>query len=281
MDTTTTPTTRSHEFTDISALRLTNERGDVRVGCTSTDGVTRVMLSTRADVDLAAVDIRSEEGTLIVDIPVMADPDGQGGVRFRLGPFSVDTAGSGAAAVHVEVALAAGSDVRARTKLGDIVVSGEAGRVSARTGAGDLTVETADTVRLACGSGQVSVESCRGGDITTGAGDIAVRHVDGPELNCRAGSGNVSLPDDRTDKATVTTGSGDITVHLSRGRFEGRSGTGDIETVVPRGVPVWLDLTSGLGRVSRDLEPVGAPEEGQEHLTVRARTGVGSVTVRN
>lgn len=279
--TTATPTTRGHEFTDIAALRLTNERGDVRVSCTSTDGRTRITLSARADVDLETVDIRTEDGTLIVDIPVLTDPDAPAGVRFRLGPLSVDTAGSSAAAVDVEVELPAESDVRARTKLGDVVVSGAAGRVSGRTGAGDVTVDTADTVRLACGSGQVSVGSCRGGDITTGAGDITVRHVDGPELSCRAGSGNVSLPDDRTEKATVTTGSGDITVHLGRGRFEGRSGTGDIETVVPRGVPVWLDLTSGLGRVSRDLEPVGAPEEGQAHLTVRARTGVGSVTVRN
>ena len=70
-------------------------------------------------------------------------------------------------------------------------------------------------------------------------------------------------------------------MHLSQGTFEGRSGTGDIETVVPRGVPVWLDLTSGLGRVTKDLEHVGAPQEGQDHLTVRVRTGVGSVRVRN
>ncbi|KAB7742410.1 DUF4097 family beta strand repeat protein [Nostocoides sp. F2B08] len=278
---TATSTARTHEFTDIGALRLTNERGDVRVGCTSPDGVARVRLSARADIDLDAADVRSEDGTLIVDIPVLTDPEGPAGVRFRLGPLSVDTTGSSAAAVDVEIELPAGSDIRARTKLGDVVVSGEAGDVSTRTGAGDVTVERAGRVRIGCGSGRVSVRSCRGGDITTGAGDITVEDVDGPELNCRAGSGSVRLPNSRTQKVTVTTGSGDVTVHLGQGTFEGRSGTGDIETVVPRGIPVWLDLTSGLGRVSKDLESVGAPEEGQEHLTVRVRTGVGSVLVRN
>lgn len=279
--TTATMSTRSDEFTDISGLRLTNERGDVRVTCSSPDGTTRIRLSARADVALDRVDIRPEDGTLVVAVPVLADPDGTAGVRFRLGPLSVDTSGSGAAAVDIEVELPARSDVRARTKLGDVIVSGEAGEVSARTGAGDVSVETAGTVRLGCGSGQISVRSCRGGDITTGAGDIAVEEVDGAVLNCRAGSGNVRLPRNRTEKVTVTTGSGDVTMHLSQGTFEGRSGTGDIETVVPRGVPVWLDLTSGLGRVTKDLEHVGAPEEGQEHLTVRVRTGVGSVRVRN
>jgi hypothetical protein len=278
---TATTSTRSQEFTDVAALRLTNERGDVRVSCTSPDGTTRIRLSTNADVDLDAVDLRVVDGTLVVDVPVLADPQGSPGVRFRLGPIAVDTSGSGAAKVDAEVELPAASDVRARTKLGDVVVSGEAGEVTARTGAGDLTVESAATVRLTCGSGQVTVQSCRGGSVTTGAGDIRVERVDGAHLDCRAGSGTVTLPDNRTEKVTVTTGSGDVTVHLTQGTFEGRSGTGDIETVVPRGVPVWLDLTSGLGRVSKDLEVVGAPEEGQEHLTVRVRTGVGSVRVRN
>ena len=279
--TTATLSTRSHEFTDVAAVRIANERGDVRVSCSSPDGTTRVRLSARPEVELDRVDLRPVDGTLVIDVPVLADPDGAPGVRFRLGPLSVDTSGSGAAAVDIEVELPARSEVRVRAKLGDVTVSGEAGEVAARTGAGDVSIETADTVRLGCGSGQISVRSCRGGDITTGAGDITVDEVEGPELNCRAGSGNVRLPRNRTERVTVTTGSGDVTMHLSQGTFEGRSGTGDIETVVPRGVPVWLDLTSGLGRVTKDLEHVGAPQEGQDHLTVRVRTGVGSVRVRN
>ena len=51
--------------------------------------------------------------------------------------------------------------------------------------------------------------------------------------------------------------------------------------MVPRGEPVWLDLSAGLGTVRRDVEPVGAPADGQAYLSVKARTGLGDVTVRH
>ncbi|MCA1783823.1 MAG: DUF4097 domain-containing protein [Dermatophilaceae bacterium] len=279
--TTATTTTRSQELTDIGALRLKNERGDVRIRCTTTDGTARVHLTAHGDVDLEPVELRNDEGTLVVDIPTLLEADGPPGFTFRLGPLSLGSMGQGSTAVDVEIELPGGADISARTKLGDISVAGEAGSVSARTGAGDLALENTGRVRLAAGSGDVSVRSCHGGDITTGAGDISVDEALGAELQCRAGAGAVLVRHDRTDKLSVVTGSGDITVHLAQGSLECRSGTGTVETVVPRGIPVWLDLTSGTGRVTKDVESVGAPDEGQPHLSVRVRTGVGNVDVHH
>ena len=279
--TTDTTTTRSQELTDISALRLTNERGDVRVRCTTADGTARVRLTARGDVDLGPVEVREDGAALVVVVPNLTDQDTPAGFTLRLGPLSLGSLGSGSTAVDVEVDLPGGSEVSARTKFGDISVVGEAGRVWARTGAGDVTVENADRVRLASGSGDVSVRSCHGGDITTGAGDISLDEVLGADLQCRAGAGTVLIRHSRSDNVSIVTGSGDVTVHLSHGSLECRSGTGSVETIVPRAVPVWLDLTSGIGRVTKDLEAVGAPEDGQSHLSVRARTGVGNVHVHH
>ena len=277
---TDTTSTRTEDFAEIRALRLRNERGDVRVRSSTADGTARVRLVARADVDLGPVALRAEEGTLVIDIPALTEPGAPPGFTLRLGPLSLGSATS-ATPVDVEVDLPAGSDISVRTRLGDIRVEGEAGPVSARSGAGDVRVQHAERVRLACGSGDASVGSCRGGEVTTGAGDIEVGEATGADLHCRAGAGAVLVRHSRTDRVSVATGSGDVTVHLNGGTLECRSGTGSVETVVPRGIPVWLDLTSGTGRVSKDLEPVGAPQEGQTHLSVRVRTGVGNVTVHH
>lgn len=279
--TTATTSTRTQEFTDIGALQLRNERGHVHIRCTSADGAARVRLSARGDVDLAAVELRAETGTLVIVVPKLPDSHAGPGFSFRLGPISLAAPGNGVTAVDIDVELAADADISARTKVGDITVVGEAGAVSARSGAGDLTLESAGRVRLACGAGDVSVRTCLGGDITTGAGDISIEEALGKEMHCRAGSGDVSLLHSRTDKVTVGSGSGSVTAHLAEGSFDCRSGTGNVEVVVPRSVPVWLDLTSGIGRVTQEVDAVGAPGEGQKHLSVRARAGVGNVHVHH
>lgn len=278
----TDPTaTRTEDFTEIRALRLTDERGDVRVRCSTADGTARVRLVARGDVDLGPAELRADGGTLVVDVPALTDRDAPPGFSLRLGPLSVASLTSASIPVDIEVDLPAGAEISARTKLGDIAVEGEAGPVSARTRAGDLRVEHGDRVRLACGSGDASVGSCRGGEITTGAGDIEIGEAAGAGLHCRTGAGAVLVRHSRSERVSVATGSGDVTVHLGEGTLECRSGTGSVETVVPRGIPVWLDLSSGTGRVTKDVEPVGAPRDGQSHLSVRVRTGVGNVTVRH
>jgi hypothetical protein len=279
--TTDTTTTRSQEFTDIDSVKVTDERGDVTVRCTTTDGAARVRLTARGDIDLARVELRPEGGALVVDVPPLRGEESGPGFSFRLGPISLDSPGSGCTAVDVDVELPGGSDISARTKVGAITVTGEAGAVTAKSGAGDITVASAGRVRLACGAGDVRVRSCHGGDVTTGAGDILLEEVVGEELQVRAGSGDVRLPHNRTDSVSVGTGSGSVTMHLSQGSFDCRSGAGSVEVIVPRGVPLWLDLSSATGRVTKDVAPVGAPEEGQDHLSVKARTGVGNVSVHH
>lgn len=276
---TTTTTTRSEEFTGITALVLSNDLGDVRISCTSSDGAARVRLSSNSSVDLGLATVRADGDRLTVDVPALLDKDGNGkGFSFRVGPISIS---SGASKVDLEVDLPHGATITAKTKSGSIGVTGEAGEVTAKTGSGDVSLEHAQEVHLSTGSGDVTARTCRGGVVTTGSGDITVDEVAGTGLQCRAGSGDVSLRHTQVENVTAATGSGDITLHLGQGAFECRTGTGDIDVTLPHEIPVWLDLSSGTGRVTRDIDPVGAPADGQPHLSVKAKSGVGDIRVHH
>ena len=275
-----TDSSRVETFSGISSLALENELGNVRIISSMTDGTARVTLHARGDVDLAPVALRVEGDTLVVDVPPLLDKDSSGGTRFaiKIGPISFSTQST---RVDVEVELPQGADIKAKTKSGDITVTGEAGDVTARTGSGDVSLEHAQQVHIATGSGDVDVRSCRSGNVTTGSGDIAIREATGEELNCRAGSGDITVRHTASKKTSAATGSGDISFQLSAGTFEAKSGTGDIDLTVPRGLPVWLDLVSGTGQVVKDIESVGAPQEDQPFLSVKAKSGVGSIRLHH
>lgn len=274
----TTATTRSATFNGIAQLAIRNEHGDITVRATTDDGSTHVRLIAADGVDLESVTVCADADHLLIDVPPLLDLHGHRDVTFQLGPISIST---GATRVDVEVELPSEATIKARTKSGDIVISGEAGATTAKTGSGDITLDHAQEVHLSTGSGTVSAATCHGGVVTTGAGDITISDVTGHELQCRAGSGDVALRHTRLAQLSVATGSGDITTQLTEGTFVGKSGTGSIDITTPRDTPVWLDLSSGIGRVHKDIDPVGAPQEGQPHLSVKARTGVGNIRIHH
>ena len=277
---TTTATRRTEELTGVAGLLLRNEHGDVTVRCTTaTDGVARVHLTAHGSVDLSAATLRVEGDALVVDMSALRAEGGARGFSVQLGPISLS---SGSTGVDIEVELPDESWIKARTKSGDINITGEAGAVAATCGSGEITIDQAHQVNLTTGSGSISLGTCRGGGMTTtGAGKISIGEVSGHDLSCRAGSGSISLRRTQVEKTTVATGSGSISAHLGAGELAAKSGSGSIDITVPQGIPVWLDLASGMGSISKDIDPVGAPEEGRPHLAVKAKSGVGSIRVHH
>jgi hypothetical protein len=283
MSTEIIPTT--HELTGVTALRLRNHRGDVTVTHTGRGeaaddpaagaGAARVRLTPRADVDLSGATVSVQDGTLVVDVPHLDSPGSSTG--FRLGPISIGGAG---VAVAVDVELPAGLPVDMSTKFGDVQVAGASGDAKVRTGAGNVRVERCLRLETSTGAGDVKVGSCTGGTATTGTGQVTVGSTEGA-LHARTGAGNVRVDASSGGGVSAVTGAGDIHLELLSGSCECRSGAGDVMVVVPRGEPVWLDLNAGLGSVHKDVDPVGAPAEGQPYLSVKARTGLGDVTVRH
>ena len=110
------------------------------------------------------------------------------------------------------------------------------------------------------------------------AGRYVHEHVPGATFTQLTATGHcphLSAP----EETTAATGSGDIKLDLRNGRATLRTGTGDVVVRVPREVPVWLDLNTGLGDVTRRINPVGPPAQGQEHLSVSVRSGTGDILI--
>lgn len=278
MDLRTSSTTYSFADDAPTSLALTNHTGDVVVLPDAPPGTAEVTLRADRPVDFEPVTATCHHGRVSVDIPALLSEQGGRGFAFSLGPISI---GVGNIHVDVEVHVPPGADVSVTTRQGDIVLEGELGTTQLRSGSGDVVVGRTASLRASTGSGDVSVEHCTGGAISTGSGDITLGTAAGPDaLEIRSGSGDISLHDNQHD-ATLTTGSGDITGRHQRGSFSARTGSGDVALTLPRGIPVWLDLSSGMGEVLGDLESLGAPAEGQEHLSVTVRTGTGDIMVRH
>ncbi|WP_298889450.1 DUF4097 family beta strand repeat-containing protein [uncultured Serinicoccus sp.] len=278
---TTTRTTRTCTFTedDLVHLEVKNHSGDIAVRYDAPPGTAEVTLSCARPVDFEPVTAVSQRGRVLVDVPALVSPEGGGrGFSVSIGSFSL---GTGHERVHVEVHLPEGTELRASTRDGDVVLQGAGGAATVRTGSGDLSIEEVGVLRASTGSGDVRVGRLVAGSVTSGSGDVVVDSSTGPgPLEVRSGSGDIRVHDSHQD-ATVATGSGDVDVAHAHGELAVRTGTGDVRVRVPRGIPTWLDLSSGLGEVRRDLEGTGEPAPGQDYLTVGVRTGTGDITVHH
>lgn len=275
----TTATTLSRTFEDDAAisLLLDNARGDVDVHADAAPGTASVELRADREVDFEAVELHCRDGRVTVDVPALVGPEGARGFSFSLGPIKLSSGDS--ATVDIVVHVPPGADVEARTRSGDITVSGTSGSTRVTTGAGDLRVQECGQLRATSGSGDVTVGRCVDGALTTGSGDVRLDEATGPgTLQLRSGSGDLEVRT-RTEQTTATTGSGDVDLDLRAGRATLRTGTGDVQVRVPRETPVWLDLSTAMGDVSQRIDPVGPPEDGQDHLSVSVRSGTGDITI--
>ena len=78
----------------------------------------------------------------------------------------------------------------------------------------------------------------------------------------------------------MSTGSGDLTIRTAhRGKLTAKGASGDVQIGVPAGVPVWTDLTTVSGDIRSGLEGVGEPEEGADHIELRAKTVSGDIVL--
>lgn len=276
MTTATQKHTLEYIFDGLPTLRLHDHRGDIRVVHDEDVGTVRLTLRTRRPVDFGDVEAHSEGTTATVSIPALSDPSGGPGLSVRVGAFSFGLGARGVA-VDVEAHVPAGAELFLDTGSGDISVEGHSGPITAKTGAGDILVETSATVNLDTAAGDIRSVDTAGGSLRAGTGDVTLDRCAG-DTSVRTAAGDITVLDSR-GRLQVNTGAGDVSANIAEGVAEIRTGMGDVTVQVPAGMPVWQDLTSGVGDVISRIERRGEPEPGEPFLRVTAHSGAGDVTL--
>jgi len=126
----------------------------------------------------------------------------------------------------------------------------------------------------------MSLGNCLGNlNVSTGSGDVEVGTTSAKAV-VKTGSGDLKVVTANSD-ISMSTGSGDMAIGtVRRGHVSLKGASSDLNIGIPAGTPVWADINTVTGSVRSNLESVGAPQEGQEHVELQARTVSGDITLR-
>jgi DUF4097 and DUF4098 domain-containing protein YvlB len=204
----------------------------------------------------------------------------------------------GDASLDVSVTLPHESELAGKTGSADLTVDGLLSSCQFKTGSGDVRLgEVQGPCVVETGSGNVLIEAVGGGlRVKSGSGDIAVQHAsesvavstgsgdveigtsNGPAV-VKTGSGDLRVVDADSD-VSLMTGSGDLVVGTARrGKFSVKGASGDVRIGIPAGTPVWTDLSTVTGSIQSNLEGVGQPEDGTDHVELRIKNVSGDIVL--
>jgi DUF4097 and DUF4098 domain-containing protein YvlB len=268
-----------------------------------------------ATVDVVSGDVRitAGDGTVALVDVVPADParddDRKAAEQTRIeyadGKLLVRTPKlrswrprSDGGAVNVTIELPAGSDLHGVSALADFTCDGRFGDCRIKTGMGHIRLESATTVNLQTGLGDITLGRASGHvDVRAGSGEVRVHELDASaviknsngdtwvgvatgDLRVNAANGDIAV-----DRSQATVGAkssnGDVRLgSVAAGSVVLESKLGDLEVGIPEGRAAWLDVRAAAGRVHNALAAAEKPDRPVETVEVRARTSAGDVVVR-
>ena len=200
--------------------------------------------------------------------------------------------------IDVTIALPAGSHVHGTLGLGDVHCDGRLGDCRIKTGLGRIRVDSADTLNLRTGAGDITVDRATGrAEVTTGSGDVRLGELDrGAVIKNSNGDTWVGVA---SDDVRLSAANGSIAVDLAQASVGAKSANGDVrlgeivrgsvvletkmgdlEVGIREGTAALLDVSSQFGRVQNTLAAADAPEPSAETVEVRARTSIGEIVIR-
>jgi DUF4097 and DUF4098 domain-containing protein YvlB len=255
-------------YVELGAGRLTVRAGEVTETTVTVEG---------RDADQVSVEHRGNQVTILAPRRWM---DLLGAFRDVIVTVDVPTGSMLAAKLGSADLLATGSFGAARLRSGsaDVHVDEVTRHAVVDTGSGDVTVGAAlAELRVRSGSGDVRVDRAGGSvGVSTASGDVVLGSTEG-DVVAHTASGDIHVGDAHTD-VRLTTASGDLTVGaVRRGEVRAKAVSGSVRVGVPRGIPVWTDVSSVSGKVVSTLEGAGRPAEGQDFIEVRASTVSGGI----
>ncbi|SDS50665.1 DUF4097 and DUF4098 domain-containing protein YvlB [Friedmanniella luteola] len=179
---------------------------------------------------------------------------------------------------RIRLAVPAGTDLTLTSGSGDLTTDVRLGRVSARSGSGDLRLAATATAGLHTGSGDITVLAVDGeADVSSGSGDIRVDSC-GADLTLRTASGDATIGR-LTGRAEAKLASGDFRLAATSGSVHVRTASGDITVGVAGQLAAWLDLHSSSGDVDIALPPTAEPGPDDPYVSIHARTGSGDIRI--
>jgi DUF4097 and DUF4098 domain-containing protein YvlB len=262
-------------------------------------GAIRVVASDRADT---LVEVRPSDSAKESDVTAAA----QTRVEYAAGRLVIKAPKGwrrhsfwgGGESIDVQIALPAGSQLRAETGVATLRCTGRLGECRYHTGVGDIHVEQAGPVQLKTGIGDITADRVLDhAEVTTGSGAVQLGSIDGAaviknsngdtwigevagDLRVNGANGTISV-DHAHATVAAKTANGDVRLgEVARGAVLAETGFGKLEVGVRDGVAAWLDLGTGFGSVHNSLDAVQPPDTGDDTVEVRARSGFGDITIR-
>jgi hypothetical protein len=262
-------TTRTFPIT--GAINLVGRIGHGSFRVEARDGVTEaaVTLTPRGNeaiLERATVEMRGS--TLVVNLPR------QGGV-FDL-PI-IGNRSRARDAVDVTVVVPTGTPAKISTFTADISTTGRLGSADLASGVATITVEAVDgDLRMRFGSGKAGVGYVRGAvQARSGSGSVHFGEVDGALMSAR-GSGDIAIDLVRGPVRTRA-GSGDSSLGSVFDDVDLVSGSGSVTIGLPQGRSARVDVTTGSGRVESELPVESNATSSARPLQVRIKTGSGDI----
>jgi DUF4097 and DUF4098 domain-containing protein YvlB len=198
--------------------------------------------------------------------------------------------------VDLTVELPEGSSLRADAGMADFRCDGRLDDVDVKTGAGDVRLDEAGSIRVHTSAGHVAVEEANGradivaaGDMTIGivAGDAEVKNLNGRTWIGRVGgnatiksaNGDITIEDADSDVSAKTANGSVRLGQVARGSVTIRTASGELEVGIKEGTAAWIEATTKFGRVHNSLTSTDEPEPSAETVQVSARTQFGDVVI--
>jgi DUF4097 and DUF4098 domain-containing protein YvlB len=268
-----------HRFHTPQPVQLYVELGSGSIAIQADDTTESHVAVSGRDADRVLVDLDGDRLSVVapkdrsgflggdrkLDLTITVPTDS--GLQVKTG--SADLAARGRyAATHV------------RSGSGDVVVDEIGGPGLVETGSGDIRLHAAaQELRIKSGSGDVVIDrSAADVSISTGSGDVQLGTTGG-RAAVKTGSGDLRVGEAESD-VSLSTGSGDLVIGTAhRGRVTAKGASGDVHVGIPAGVPVWTDLTTVTGNIRSGLAGAGEPEDGADHVELRARTVSGDIVL--
>jgi len=248
------------------AVRVEAAAGWCRLVATDRDNT---VATVRAHDESRAADVRAADQTQVYyDNGKLTVSARRGFALFRGGAVDIDIALPSRSRVKASVASA---DVRAEGVFADAKIASASGDVDIDVVEGNLKAATA--------SGSVTVQAVSGNvSVTTASGSATIGEVDGI-LAFKAASGDLSVAR-LSGELRAQTASGSVTVAIAvRGGISASTASGEVGVGVVDGTAARLDLITGSGAVTNQLESADGPAEGDDTLLIHVRTGSGDIDI--